>query len=115
MSLNKKQARFTYKMAQLIVWAKEEMGIDVFGEELWRTPEMAEIYAERGTGIKNSVHRKKLALDIKILRDGKLIWDGDEYRILGEKWESMDEDARWGGRMRRRDIYHYSFIHNGVY
>lgn len=115
MSLNAKQCRFFYKMNKLFVLLKEDYGLDVFGEELWRTPEMAEIYAERGVGIKTSVHRKKLAIDVKIYKDGKILWDGPEYALAGKLWKQMDPDARWGGDFRRRDVYHFSFIHNGVY
>jgi hypothetical protein len=114
MSLNAKQARFTYCIAQLIVWAKEELGVDLIGAELYRTPEQAEIYFKQGKGIKNSVHRKKLALDMYVLKDGKIVWDGPEYDQIAVKWRSLDPDARWGGDFRRRDVYHYSFMHRGV-
>lgn len=113
MSLNAKQARFTYKIAQLIVWAKEELGVDLIGVELFRTKEQAEIYAEQEKGIINSVHRLKLALDMYVYKDGKILWDGLIYKEIGDKWKSMDPDARWGGEMRRRDVYHYSFYHKG--
>lgn len=115
MSLNAKQAKFTYKIAKLIIVLAEDYDIQMIGSELFRTPEQAEIYAKKGVGIKNSVHRKKLALDMYLYKDGKIQWDGDEYRIAGNIWKNMDPDARWGGDMKRRDVYHFSFIHNGVY
>lgn len=113
MGLNTKQARFTFKIASLIVWAREQ-GYELIGAELFRTPEQAEIYAKKGKGIKNSVHRKKLALDLFLLKDGKITWDTDDYRPIGEKWKTMDPDSRWGGDFKRRDGVHFSFIHNGV-
>lgn len=113
MSLNAKQARFTYKIAQLIVWAKESLGVDLIGAELFRTKEQAEIYAKTGKGIINSVHRLKLALDMYVYKDGKILWDSNYYHAIGRKWKSMDDDARWGGDMKRRDVYHYSFYHKG--
>ena len=115
MSLNAKQARFTYKIARLIVWANENLGVELIGSELFRTKEQAEIYAEAGTGIKNSVHRLKLALDMYAYMNGKIKWEGPVYDALGAKWKSMDPDARWGGDMRRRDVYHFSFYHKGRY
>ena len=114
MSMNKKQARFTHKIAQLIVWANERV-FDLIGAELFRTAEQAAIYAKQGKGIKNSVHRKKLALDMFLMIDGKITWKPEDYRIIGEKWKTMDPDARWGGDMKRRDAVHFSFIHNGVF
>ena len=113
MGLNVKQARFTYTMAKFLVWCHEN-GFIVFGAELFRTPEQAELYAERGIGIKNSVHTKKLALDIFRLKDGVLTWEKEDYRAMGTKWKMMDADARWGGDFRRRDAVHFSFEHNGV-
>lgn len=83
--------------------------------EVLRTPEMAAIYAEQGKGIKNSVHTKKLAADMFLSIDGNVTWDNDDYLVLGEKWESMHELCRWGGRFKNRDSVHFSLIHNGVY
>ncbi len=114
MSLNQKQARFTYKIAQLIVWAKEELGVGLIGAELFRTKEQAQIYADQGKGIKNSVHTKKLALDMFVFKNGKLSWDTEDYRPIGEKWKTMDPDARWGGDFKGRDAVHFSFEHGGV-
>ena len=113
MSLNSKQAAFTYKIACLIVWANKQ-GYELIGAELFRTPEQAALYAKQGKGIKNSVHRKKLALDMFLLKDGKITWDTEDYRPIGEKWKTMHEDARWGGDFRGRDAVHFSFEHNGV-
>lgn len=114
MSLNSKQARFTYKIAKLIIWAKEELGVSLIGAELFRTPEQAALYAREGKGIKNSVHRKKLALDMFIFKDGKISWDKEDYLPIGTKWKSMDVDARWGGDFKNRDSVHFSFEHGGV-
>ena len=114
MSLNSKQARFTYKIAKLIVLCKEDYDIDLIGAELYRTKEQAEIYAASGKGILSSVHRKKLALDMFIYKDGTISWDNEDYRIVGELWKNMDADARWGGDFKGRDSVHFSFEHNGV-
>ncbi len=113
MGLNVKQARFTQKIAQLIVWATEH-GYVLIAAELYRTPAQAAINAEKGVGIKNSVHTKKLALDMFLMIDGKISWDTEVYRPIGEKWKTMDDDARWGGDFRRRDAVHFSFVHGGV-
>lgn len=113
MGLNDKQAEFTYTMAQFLVWCHEN-GFVVFGAELFRTPEQAAIYAKKGIGIKNSCHTKKLALDIFRMKNGKLTWAKEDYRDMGDKWESMHDLARWGGNFRRRDAVHFSFEHNGV-
>ena len=115
MSLNAKQARFTYKIAKLIVLANEELGLQVIGKELYRTPEQAALNEQKGVGIKNSVHIESLALDLYIYKEGELLWSGDEYKQLADAWKGMDPDARWGGDfLHRKDVYHYSFEHEGV-
>ncbi len=114
MSLNQKQAEFFYTLAKLVVWAKEKHDIDLIGAELFRTDEQAAIYAKQGKGIKNSVHRKKLACDMFACINGKVSWDRVWYEILGEKWKKMDTRCRWGGDFKGRDRVHFSFEHNGV-
>ena len=113
MTLNEKQALFTHNIAQLIVWAFKN-NLPVIGAELFRTPEQAALYAKAGKGIKNSVHTKKLALDLFRVVDGSVSWAYSDYEKLGRKWTSMHELARWGGDWPRRDAVHFSFEHNGV-
>jgi hypothetical protein len=112
MSLNKKQVRFTKTLGKFLVWCADN-GFQVIAAELFRTPEQAAIYAKQGKGIKNSVHTKKLAVDLFLLKDGKITWNTEDYRPLGEKWISMDTDARWGGVFKNRDAVHFSFTHGG--
>lgn len=113
MTLNQKQAEFTYTMGCFIVWAFENKH-QLIGAEWFRPPELAELYAQQGRGIKNSVHRYKLAVDLFLLKNGTVTWNTEDYRVLGEKWESMHPLARWGGRFKNRDAVHFSFEHNGV-
>jgi hypothetical protein len=113
MSLNKKQARFTECLGELLTYATAT-GQYVILAEAYRTPEQAAIYAKQGKGIKNSVHTKKLAVDLFRYKDGSVTWDRDEYQKLGDYWKTLDPDARWGGDFRNRDAVHFSFTHNGV-
>lgn len=113
MSLNRKQVRFTRKMAQFLVWCFEN-GYHVILAEAFRPRWVAEEYAKQGKGIKNSVHTKKLACDLFLIKNGKITWDPEDYRPLGKKWKSMDRDARHGLDFRNRDAVHFSFFHKGV-
>ena len=63
-------------------------------------------------GIRNSVHRLKLAQDIILFEHGKPRWDADAYLELGEWWEQQHELCRWGGRFR--DPGHFSLTHRGI-
>lgn len=116
MKLGEKQEVFALSFAELILRATE-MKLGVRIGEVWRPPEMAEIYAEQGKGIINSNHRNKLAADIVLARDGTVLWDGDEYRQLAAFWRSLSStgfEHCWGGDFKRRDVYHYSIKHRGV-
>ncbi len=64
-------------------------------------------------GIVMSLHRLKLAIDLILFRDGKPCWNSDDYRELGEYWESLHPLCRWGGRFRNPDGGHFSIAHQG--
>lgn len=118
MTLGDKQRLFCINIAKLIVWAYEQ-GYELRYDEAYRTPEQAAWNAQLGKGIKNSLHTKHLAMDLPLYKDSSPAVDDDiyqteteAYRPLGEKWESMHPDNRWGGRFG--DGNHFSMEHEGV-
>ena len=113
MTLNEKQALFTATVAKWMVWC-EDNGYPIILAEAFRPPWVAEEYARQGKGIKNSVHTKKLAVDVFRVVDGRVTWDLEAYEPIGAKWKSMHPLARWGGDFRNRDAVHHSFEHNGI-
>jgi hypothetical protein len=96
MTLSERQQEFAQNVAQLILFIFNEGYTCTLGEAL-RTPEMAEIYAKRGTGIKNSMHLKKLAIDLNLFKGGVYLTDTKNHRQFGEYWMSLDPRNRWGG------------------
>lgn len=66
--------------------------------EVYRPPETAEIYAKKGTGIRNSKHCMRLAIDINIFCKDKYLTKTSEYKFAGDFWESLDDKNKWGGR-----------------
>jgi hypothetical protein len=61
-----------------------------------------------------SLHYIRLAQDLNLFVNGK--WqksDCPEWRSIGNKWESLDPMARWGGRFKSVDLNHFSFEHEG--
>lgn len=113
MTLLEKQQTFSVLLARLIDKAIE-MGFEVTMGETWRHPEMAAIYAKKGLGIKNSLHVKRLAVDLNLFLDKKYLTDSAFYQPLGEWWEGQNKLARWGGRFKNRDGNHFSLEHEGV-
>lgn len=111
MTLSEKQALFTVKIAQLINWADERGYRLTFGEA-YRTPEQAALNAQKGSGISNSLHTQRLAVDFNLFINGQYQQDSAAYRPLGEYWESIG--GAWGGRFSKPDGNHFSLEHNGV-
>jgi hypothetical protein len=110
MTLREKQSLFVQLVAQLILEAQMRGYQLTFGEA-YRTPEQAALNAANGTGIANSLHTQRLAIDFNLFKDGKYLASTAAHRPLGEWWEQQHELCRWGGRFK--DGNHYSLEHQG--
>src|SRR6185369_9566119 len=97
-------------MADWVIWVYEQ-GYELTDGEAYRTPEQAALNAARGTGIANTLHTIRLARDYNLFKNGKYLTTTESWRVVGEKWESMHELARWGGRWG--DGNHLSLEHEG--
>lgn len=111
--LGKKQESFADNLGRLISWIYAN-GMACRLGECHRTREQAELYAAQGKGIKNSVHCVKLAIDLFLVIGGKVTWNAEDYRSVGEHWKSLHPLARHGLDFRNRDAVHFSYLHNGV-
>src|SRR5688572_15698962 len=96
-------------IGELILYAYSQ-GYELTFGEAWRPPETAEAYARAGKGIANSLHIDRLALDLNLFRNGKWLQKTEDFRLLGEWWESRG--GTWGGRFG--DGNHFSLEHLGV-
>lgn len=97
MSLSDHQWEFLKDVSALIHWA-ERRGYKVTGGELYRTAAQQEIYLEEDkTNAKESFHQKRLAIDLNLFIDNEYQRASEAYRPLGEFWESLSEENRWGG------------------
>lgn len=113
MTLKEKQFVFSRLVARLIIQANM-FGFEVSLGEAYRSKEEAERLAKLGKGIKGSLHTQRLAIDLNLFRNGRLITDTEGHKVLGEWWEkhSTDKyDCVWGGRFN--DGNHYSIAHDG--
>jgi hypothetical protein len=109
-TLRQKQSRFALAVALLIQEA-DKRGYQVTLGEAFRTREQAALNAKAGTGTANSLHCDRLAIDINLFRDGEFLSATEHHQPLGEWWESLGPDYRWGGRFR--DGNHYSISPDG--
>ncbi len=106
MTLQEKQSVFAQNVARLIIHAGDS-GSCTIGEVL-RTPEQAQIYEKEGKGIKDSLHCKKLAIDLHLFSaHGQYLTDMKSYEPLGQFWESLHPANRWGGKFKRVDSVHF--------
>lgn len=107
-----RQQRFALLLGQLLVWAFES-GYRVTVGEAWRPEATSRWYASLGTGIPDSLHTVRLAVDLNLFVDGVYQETSEVYRPLGDHWKSLDPDARWGGDFKKCDGNHFSLAYNG--
>lgn len=137
-TLGQKQERFAEYTAELIFFAINE-GYKVRYGEVGRSDEQAEInaigplgrselaslirahfpaLAERilnngkANGVRRSVHQLFLAVDLKLFKNGVYLTRSEDYKSLGDFWEGLSPDCRWGGHFG--DGNHFSIEHEGV-
>ncbi len=114
MTLSEKQRLFTRLVGQLIAKAYE-MGYELTLGDAYRSPEQAKINAQKGSGIANSLHTQRLAIDLNLFIDGVYQTTSAAYKPLGDYWKSLAPDCCWGGDFTTRaDGNHFSIQHNGV-
>lgn len=110
MTLREKQSQFVFLVANLINYARAQ-GYELTFGEAWRSKEEAARLAALGAGIRNSLHMKRLAIDLNLFRDGTFLEDTEDHRTLGEWWEASHEGCRWGGNYTtRKDGNHYELV-----
>lgn len=109
-SLRQKQSRFV-KCVGLLIERAYQQGYELTFGEAWRTPEQAAHNAATGKGIRSSLHIERLAIDFNLFRGGKFLDRTEDHKPLGEYWESLAPDCRWGGRFG--DGNHYSLEWRG--
>ena len=110
MRLSEKQASFTKDFAAFVVYAIrwcDAHGYTVILEECYRHPTATH-------GHPNSTHRMKLAGHLILFKGGEPVWDSAEYRLLGDAWENLHIDNRWGGRFLDPDGVHFSRTNDGI-
>jgi len=96
MRLSEKQAIFTRNVAMLIEYINK-LGYECTFGDAYRTPEQAELYEKQGKGIKNSLHCKRLAIDLNLFKDGSYLTDVASYKPFGDFWKTLHSYNRWGG------------------
>lgn len=89
-SLRQKQSIFAFLVARLILFANENQYEVTFGRT-YQDPEWK-------VGTKDSLHKKRLAVDLNLFKNGEYLKTTEAHRFLGEWWERQHMLCRWGGR-----------------
>lgn len=102
MTLRQKQTSFWLNVAKLIVYA-QALGTQLFVNEWIRSAAtQAANVAKGASATMNSMHLYGLAVDLlqlkDVMDDGMINMTFDDYKALGEYWESLDPNNIWGGR-----------------
>lgn len=100
-------------VAKLISYAYAQ-GYQFTWGEAFRTAVQAQWDADHHTGIKNSVHCLRLAVDLQLFKDGTYLTDPTAYKFLGTYWKALHPLARWGGDFSTVDADHFSFTYQGA-
>ena len=107
MKLVDKQSFFAQNVAALLLYI-HSLNLKCTLGEAYRTPEQASLYAKEGKGIVDSLHCKRLAIDINLFdAQNNYLQDSESYEKLGIFWEKMHPLNRWGGRFSRPDGNHF--------
>ena len=113
MQLWERQALFAQNVAQLILYINSHNHKVTFGET-FRTPEQALLDAKEGKGIINSLHCKRLAVDLNLFDNaGTYIGNYEVYKPYGDYWKTLHVLNRWGGDFTKlKDGNHFEMQEN---
>jgi len=101
------QAMFARNVARLIEYIFKSGYYCTLGDA-YRPPETAALYEAQGKGIKDSLHCKRLAIDLNLFdAEGRYLTDGKYYKRFGDYWTTLHIDNRHGGRFKRKDHGHF--------
>ena len=108
------QEQFAQDAADLIKYVATQ-GYTVTLGEAWRTPQQAQWNAEHGTGIADSLHIERLAIDLNFFVGGEYVTDGSLLASIGAWWKAKSPAHRWGGDFASRpDGTHFSITPDGI-
>lgn len=110
MELYEKQAKFAQDVSKLIQYIFDKGMLCSLGEA-YRTPQQAFIYSQQHIGIENSLHCKRLAVDINLISsEGFYFKNTSAYGDLGRYWESLDSCNKWGGNFGPTEAHPHQVV-----
>lgn len=109
MTMREKQWALVIMSANLINYAGK-LGYELTFGDAYRDPRVHGALGEKKSySAASSLHKQRLAVDFNLFKDGVYLTKTEDYKFLGEYWESMG--GCWGGRFN--DGNHFSIEHQG--
>ena len=104
-TLGEHQRWFVAMIGELINYAYSN-GYELTFGDAYRSPKVE-------YGHRNSLHKKRLAVDFNLFKDGIYMTKTEDHLELGKFWESIG--GTWGGRFTDPpDGNHYSLEYKGM-
>jgi hypothetical protein len=97
--MQERQRKFSRLVGEFLVWIYTQPDYSVVLGEVFRPQYVQDkMVAEGKSETKDGFHPKCLAIDLKLFIAEIYMTKTEDYRILGEYWESLSPDCVWGGR-----------------
>lgn len=107
MAISKIQSTFAHDVSKLISFIFWKGYTCTLGEA-FRTKEQAEINVKNHTGILDSQHCKRLAIDLNLFSpEGEYLTKTSDYEQFGKYWEFINSRNNWGGNFLHPDGNHF--------
>lgn len=114
MTLGEKQRAFVLNVGKLIIWSYGN-GYELTFGEATRDPRVAQLNAAEGKGIADTLHNRRLAVDLNLFLKGVYQAQSAAYGPLGDYWKSLHSLNCWGGDFRPMpDGNHFSMTDGGI-
>jgi hypothetical protein len=97
MKLGERQ-RLLAKLLPRLLDKAHELGFEITLGDAYRDARVFGLPGEAiGYGARWSGHKFRLAIDLNLFKGGKYLTGTEDHRPLGEFWESLHSECRWGG------------------
>ncbi len=107
-NLRYKQQQFTKNIGKLIDFAYSNGYTLTFGDA-YRDPRIfGKFGAKKSYSAAYSLHKKRLAIDLNLFKNGVYLKSTYEYKLLGDYWKSLNKDNVWGGDFKNNDGNHFT-------
>ncbi len=105
---------FTKNLPELLHYIHDQ-GYECTLGDAYRSPKAFGKIGEKGPyGHPKSAHKRRLAIDLNLFKDGRYLRKTSDHAKFGEFWKRLHPLNRWGGDFKKPDGNHYSIVYGGT-